>query len=94
LRVAIVDILRHLLSRLFNSPHPAFNLQLQVSRARFVSAKAELERVLQTLEAKTIRTSRVGSIQKGTVRKRFGHGSLFSRRTNNAWFIGDTEHLT
>jgi len=67
--------------RFFNSAHPAFNLQFQVRRAGLVSAEAELEGMFQMIQAQTIRTPIVGSIQKGALRGGFGHSTFPTRRT-------------
>jgi hypothetical protein len=65
--------------RSFDAPHPAFDLQLQVSRAGTVSAEAEFESMVQMLQAETIRTSLVGSIQKRALGGGFGHTDFFRR---------------
>jgi hypothetical protein len=72
--------------RTFNRSHPAFNLQLQVCPACFVSAEAEFEGMIQMLEPETIGTSLVGSIEKGALRSNFGHIAHF--RWMNRRYIG------
>jgi hypothetical protein len=68
---------------------PFFNLQFQISRARLVSAEAELESVLQMIKTETIRTPFVRSIQKGALRHRFGHKAFPTRRTANSSALCD-----
>jgi hypothetical protein len=68
--------------RSFDPPHPAFDLQLQVGRAGTVSAEAEFESMVQMLQAETIRTPLVGSIQKGALCEGggFGHNMAVSEK--------------
>jgi hypothetical protein len=65
--------------RTFNRSHPAFNLQLQVRRARLVSAEAELKGMIQMFQTEAIRTSLVCSIQKGALLDDLGHSTSPTR---------------
>jgi hypothetical protein len=44
--------------------HPAFDEQLQIGRAAFVSIEAMLERVVEPVQAEMVGTTGVGSVQK------------------------------